>query len=149
MGTACPSTWLLCPPVPVFLLPYFFLPLPLSSSSFLIPSLFVILQPLSEKKVSVSHSVVSEFATPWTKAHQTPPSMGFSRQESWSGLTFPSPGDLPNPGIEPGSSVLQADSLPPEPPGRILILSPENQLSLGSGKKEPTGKTKQKTKWYR
>ena len=72
--------------------------------------------------------------------------MGFSRQESWSGLTFPSPGDLPNPGIEPGSSVLQADSLPPEPPGRILILSPENQLSLGSGKKEPTGKTKQKTK---
>ena len=50
-------------------------------------------------------------ATPWTVAYQAPPSMGFSRQEHWSGLPFPSPGDLHNPGIKPGSSALQADSL--------------------------------------
>ena len=55
------------------------------------------------------------FATPWTVACQAPPSMGFSRQEYWSGLPFPSPGDLPYPGIEPGSPALQADSLPSEP----------------------------------
>ena len=54
------------------------------------------------------------FETPWTVACQAPLSMGFSRQEYWSGLPFPSPGDLPNPGIEPGSPVLQADSLPTE-----------------------------------
>ena len=52
--------------------------------------------------------------TPWTVAYQAPPSMGFSRQECWSGLPFPSPGDLPNPGIESGSPALQADSLPSE-----------------------------------
>ena len=45
--------------------------------------------------------------------------MGFSRQECWSGLPFPSPGDLPNPGIEPGSLALQADALPSEPPGKL------------------------------
>ena len=48
------------------------------------------------------------FATPWTVACQAPPSMGFSRQEYWSGLPFPSPRDLPNPGIEPGSPAFQA-----------------------------------------
>ena len=48
---------------------------------------------------------------PWTAAHQVPPSMGFSRQEYWSGLSFPSPGDLPDPGIEPGSLALEADTL--------------------------------------
>ena len=53
-------------------------------------------------------------ATPWTVAHQAPLSMGFSRQEYWSGLLFPSPGDLPNPGIELRSSALQEDSLPTE-----------------------------------
>ena len=52
--------------------------------------------------------------TPWTVACQAPLSMGFSRQEYWSGLPFPSPGDLPDLGIEPGSPVLQADSLPTE-----------------------------------
>ena len=56
-------------------------------------------------------SHVQLFATPWTVAHQTPPSMGFSRQEYWSGLPFPSPGDLPNPGIEPRSPSLWADAL--------------------------------------
>ena len=54
------------------------------------------------------------FATPWTAIHQVPLSMRFSRQGYWSGLPFPSPGDLPNPGIEPGSPALQANSLPTE-----------------------------------
>ena len=52
--------------------------------------------------------------TPWTVACQAPLSTGFSRQEYWSGLPFPSPGDIPDPGIEPRSSALQADSLPTE-----------------------------------
>ena len=60
-------------------------------------------------------SYVQLFATPWTLAYQAPPSMGFSRQECWSGLPFPSPGDLPDPGIEPGSPALQADALLSEP----------------------------------
>ena len=64
-----------------------------------------------------SVSRVRLFATPWTVAYQAPPSMGFSRQEYWSGLPFPSPGDLPDPGMEPGSPELQADALPSEPPG--------------------------------
>ena len=58
-----------------------------------------------------SLSRVRLFATPRTVARQAPLSMGFSRQEYWSGLPFPSPGDLPNPGIEPGSPALQADAL--------------------------------------
>ena len=57
-------------------------------------------------------------ATPWTLARQAPLSKGFSRQESWSELPFPSPGDLPNPGIKPWSPVLQEDSLPTEVPGK-------------------------------
>ena len=56
--------------------------------------------------------------TPWTLAPQVPLSMGFSRQEYWSRLPFPSPGDLPDPGIEPRSPALQADTLPSEPPGK-------------------------------
>ena len=55
-------------------------------------------------------------ATPWTVAHQAPRSMGFFSQEYWSGLPFPSPGDLPDPGIEPGSPEFQADALTSEPP---------------------------------
>ena len=65
-----------------------------------------------------SLSRVQLFVNPWAVAYQVPPSMGFSRQEYWSGLPFPSPGDLPNPGIEPGSPASQADSLPSEPPGK-------------------------------
>ena len=65
-----------------------------------------------------SLSRVRLFATPWTVAHQAPLSMGFSRQEYWSGLLFPSPGDLPDPGIEPRSPALQADALTSEPPGK-------------------------------
>ena len=65
-----------------------------------------------------SLSCVQLFATPWTVAHQALPSMGFSRQEYWSGLPFPSPGALPDPGLEPGSPALQAGALPSEPPGK-------------------------------
>ena len=71
------------------------------------------------RKVKVkSLSRVRLFATPWTEAYQAPPSMGFSRQEYWSGLPFPSPGDLPDPGIKPGSPAFQADALTSEPPGK-------------------------------
>ena len=59
--------------------------------------------------------------TPWTVAHHAPLSMGFPRQEYWNGLPFPSPGDLPDPGIEPRSPALQADSLPSEPRGKPII----------------------------
>ena len=65
-----------------------------------------------------SLSVLSDSATPRTEARQAPLSMGFSRQEYWSGLPFPPPEDLPDPGIELGSAALQADSLPSEPPGK-------------------------------
>ena len=58
--------------------------------------------------------------TPWTVAHQALLSMGFSRQEYWSGLPFPSPGDLPNPGIEPRSPALHVDDLLAEPEGSIF-----------------------------
>ena len=64
-------------------------------------------------------SRVQLFATPWT-ATQAPPSMEFSRQEYWSGLPFPSPGDLPNSGIEPRFPTLQADTLPSEPKRKSL-----------------------------
>ena len=63
-------------------------------------------------------SRVRLFATPWTVAYQAPPSIGFSRQEYWSGLPFPYPGDLPDPGIEPGSPAFQADALTSGPPGK-------------------------------
>ena len=70
-------------------------------------------------KVKVkSLSRVQLFAIPWTIAHQAPPSMGFSRQEYWSGLPFSSPGYLPNPGIEPRSPAMQADASTSEPPGK-------------------------------
>ena len=64
-----------------------------------------------------SLSRVQLFVTPWTVAHQASPSMEVSRHEYWSGLPFPSPEDLPDPGIEPRSPALQADALPSEPPG--------------------------------
>ena len=76
---------------------------------------------MSLVKVKVkSLSSVQLFVTPWTVAYQAPPSMGFSRQEYRSGLPFPSPGDLPDPGIEPGSPAFQADALTSEPPGMSL-----------------------------
>ena len=74
-------------------------------------------------KVKVnSLSCVGFFVTPWTIAHQAPVSMEFSRQEYWSGLPFPSPGDLPDPGIEPGSPALEADALPSEPQGSPIFI---------------------------
>ena len=69
-------------------------------------------------------SCVRLFAIPWTVAYQAPPSMEFSRQEYWSGLPFPSPGDLPDPGIEPRSPTLQADTLPSELPGKHIYIKP-------------------------
>ena len=71
----------------------------------------------SHGEVKWSHSVVSDSEIPWTAALQAPPSMGFSRQEYWSGLPFPSPRDLSDPGIEPASPTLWADALSSEPPG--------------------------------
>ena len=72
------------------------------------------------RKVKESESEFAQscltLCDPWTIAHEAPLSMGFSRQEYWSGLPFPSPGDLPDPDIEPGSPALQADALPSEPP---------------------------------
>ena len=68
-----------------------------------------------------SLSPVRLFATPWIVAYQASPSMGFSRQEYWSGVPFLSPGDLPYPGLEPGSPELQTDALPSEPPGKSMI----------------------------
>ena len=78
-------------------------------------------------KVKVrSLSPVQLSGTPWTAAYQAPPSMGFSRQEYWSGLPFPSPGVLPNPGIEPGSLAFQA--LTSEPPGKLNITGIKSEL---------------------
>ena len=71
----------------------------------------------SEEVKSLSR--VRLFVTPWTVACQAPLSMGFSRQEYWSGLPFPSPEDLPNPGTEPASPAFQADALSSEPPGKV------------------------------
>ena len=87
----------------------------------------------SESEVAQSCSTLCD---PWTVAHQAPPSMGFSRQEYWSGLLCHPPGDLPNPGIEPRSPTLQADSLPAEPPGKPMLWEKHPQkrgdkLSLG------------------
>ena len=73
------------------------------------------------KVKSLSH--VRLFETPWTISYQAPLSMEFFRQEYWSGLPFPSPGALPNTGIEPGSPALQADALPSEPPGKPAYLT--------------------------
>ena len=74
-------------------------------------------------------SRVRFFATPWTVAYQAPPSMEFSRQEYWNGFPFPSPGDLPNLRIKPGSPALLADTLPSEPPGKL----PRSSLSRVQG----------------
>ena len=74
-----------------------------------------------KKESEVTLLVSDSFATLWTVAHQAPPSMEFSRQEYSSGLPFPSPGDLPNPGIKPRSPALWADTLPAEPPGKPSV----------------------------
>ena len=86
------------------------------------------LEPFSGEMMKVkSESEVAQsclsLCDPWTAAHQVPPSMGFSRQEHWSGLLFPSPGDPPKMGIEPRSPTMQADSLPSEPPGKLPVIA--------------------------
>ena len=83
--------------------------------------------------VSISHSVVSDSLQLWTTAGQTSLSMGFSRQEYWSELPFPSSGDLLNPGIEPMSPALQTDSLLSEPPESVRSNSSSSRLRLHSG----------------
>ena len=75
------------------------------------------LPPLSRKEGEVAQSCPT-LETPWTVAYQASPSMGFSKQEYSSGLPLPSPGDLPDPGIEPRSPALEADALTSEPPGK-------------------------------
>ena len=73
-------------------------------------------------KVCVSCSVVSNSEIPWTAGHQAPLSMGFPRQEYWSGLPFPPPGDLPDPGIELVSPALAGGFFTTEPPGKPTVL---------------------------
>ena len=70
----------------------------------------------------LSHSVLSDSVIPWTVARQAPLSIGFPRQEYWSGSPFPSPGDLPDPGIEPTSPVLADDSFTIEPKSNSSLL---------------------------
>ena len=78
----------------------------------------------------ISHfSCVQPFVILWTGACQAPLSKGFSRQEYWNGLLFLSPEDLSDSGIEPGSPALQADYLPPEPPGKPSVWPLPNYLS--------------------
>ena len=86
------------------------------------PACFPLQEVRMKRSESVSHSVVSDSAIPWTVAHQALLSMGFSRPEYWSGLPFPSLGDLPDPGIEARSLALQADLLPFEHPSPNSIL---------------------------
>ena len=96
---------------------------------------------LSWQKESKSEALnhVCLFATPWTIAHQAPPSMGFSRQGYWSRLPFSSSGDLPNPGIKPGSPALQADSLPFEPQGKPCLSKPVHFIGDGTRSRWVTG----------
>ena len=99
---------------------------------------------LPKKKNSSNHerkkvkplSHVQLFATPWTAAYQAPPSMGFSRREYWSGVPLPSPGDLPDPGMEPGSPALQADASPSEPPGKPPV-STASLFTVAKTQKQP------------
>ena len=83
--------------------------------------LFFFIGSCDRKKVKLlSH--VQLFATAWTVAYQAPLSMGFSKQVYWNGLPFPFPRDLPDPGIEPGYPVLQADTVPSEPPAKPIYM---------------------------
>ena len=75
-------------------------------------------------------SCVRLFVIPWTVVSQAPPCMGCSRHDYWSGLPSPSPGDLPDPGIKPGSPALQADALPSEPPGKPIYPGGVSRMSF-------------------
>ena len=90
-------------------------------------------------------SCVQFFVTPWTVAHQVPLSMGYSRQEYWSGLPFPPPGDLPDPGVEPASPHCM-QILTAEPPGKVYLYPASvseplwSQAPASSSSPAPTGK---------
>ena len=99
-------------PFPAFIVCIFFLMMAILTCEMIPHSSFDLPSPVKVKLLS--H--VRLFATLWTVACKTPPSMGFSRQEYWSGFPFPSPGDLLNPGIQLGSPALPTDSLPSGPP---------------------------------
>ena len=88
-----------------------------------------------ERKKVKSLSHVRLFVTQWTVAYQAPLSKGFSRQEYWSGLPFPSLGDLPDPGIEPRSPTLQADALTSEPPGKIIDTRDASKVAAAAAAK--------------
>ena len=91
------------------------------------------IRPLKAKVKSLSR--IQLFVTPWTIAHQAPPSMGFSRQEYWSELPVPSPGDLSDPGIEPRSLALRAEVLTSEPPGIRPLVNPEREGDVAERKR--------------
>ena len=93
-------------------------------------------------------SCVRLFETPWAIAYQAPPSMGFSRQEYWSGLPFPSPGDLPDPGIEPRSPSLQADALPSEPLGKPQKKKESPQIKAVSAKTKGAHRARESVRIY-
>ena len=88
---------------------------------------------------AVDFQPVQFFETPWTIAHQAPLSMGFSRQEFWSGLPFPPRGDLPHPGINLGSPVLQVDSLLSEPLGKPQVALVVKNLLANTGRCKKCG----------
>jgi len=88
-----------------------------------------LMQSLEKEKEKLLSRVLL-FATPCTVAYQAHPSTGFSRQEYWSGLPFPSPRDLSNPGIQPRSPTLQADALPSEPPEFPNTVTMENNMEI-------------------
>ena len=92
-------------------------------------------------------SHVRLFATPWTVAYQASQSMGFSRQEYQSGLPFPSPGDFPDPGIEPGSPALQADALPSEPPGKPFYMCAFSYVAGNLEQDEDSSSTMETVHW--
>ena len=105
----------------------------LSSPSSL-PFCFSLLLSLSFIKVLV---VSDSFETPWTVAHQVPLFTEFSSQAHWSGMPFPSPGDLPDPGIEPGSPALQADCFLSEPPGKHSFIDAVSKVTIFRSSPEP------------
>ena len=85
-------------------------------------------------------------ATPWNVSRQAPLSMGFFRQEYWNGLPFPSARDLPDPGIQPRSSALQANSLPTEPTGKHRDSIKSHKLKAQAHKTAPTSDTNQQSR---
>ena len=105
----------------LLLLLFFNLFIVIKYKSITFPILIILSVGFNDINVSDSHSVVPDFVTPWTIARQAPLSMEFFREGYWTGLPFPSPRDLPDPGVELECPELQADSLPSEPPGKLII----------------------------